>query len=231
MLLSRNGWAWTDERVEKLKGYLADGLTATQIAEAFGPKCSRSAVIGKVFRTEGLKFSVGRHATKEIRPVSIKEPPPAPAPIPSAPQTIAPLAPTPSMGAWKAKQEDDRRAYNQFAKAQRPKATESAEKQRTEIAANIARAAVPDQERAAAGAGVTIMDLGRRSCRWPISSGAPDPATYLYCGAPRDGESVYCACHRARAYDGRGQRASLAFSDGSVRKAAPKSDEPEELAL
>ena len=42
-------WIWTDERVEQLKKLWSDGLSASQIAAAFGG-ITRNAVIGKVHR-------------------------------------------------------------------------------------------------------------------------------------------------------------------------------------
>lgn len=49
--------SWTDERVEKLREYWAEGMTASQIAKALGG-VSRNAVIGKVHRL-GLSHRAG----------------------------------------------------------------------------------------------------------------------------------------------------------------------------
>ncbi len=54
--------SWTDERVELLKKFWADGLSASQIAAKLG-EVTRNAVIGKVHRL-GL---AGRATTSRIR--------------------------------------------------------------------------------------------------------------------------------------------------------------------
>lgn len=42
----------------------------------------------------------------------------------------------------------------------------------------------------------TLMDLGPRSCRWPVNNGDP----YLFCGEITENHNqVYCCEHRARA--------------------------------
>lgn len=38
-----------------------------------------------------------------------------------------------------------------------------------------------------------LLDLERGECRWPVTDTKP----YLFCAEPRDGESSYCACHKA----------------------------------
>lgn len=37
-----------------------------------------------------------------------------------------------------------------------------------------------------------LLDLDPRDCRWPVTDTKP----FMFCAAPRDGESSYCACHR-----------------------------------
>jgi GcrA cell cycle regulator len=54
--------SWTDERVELLKKFWADGLSASQIASKLG-EVTRNAVIGKVHRL-GL---AGRATTSRVR--------------------------------------------------------------------------------------------------------------------------------------------------------------------
>ena len=44
-----NGPGWTDTRVERLKAFWADGLSASEIADRLG-EVTRNAVIGKVHR-------------------------------------------------------------------------------------------------------------------------------------------------------------------------------------
>lgn len=52
-------YGWTNARVEELKGYFADGLSASQIAGELGG-LTRNAVIGKLHR---LKLTAGDRAT------------------------------------------------------------------------------------------------------------------------------------------------------------------------
>lgn len=52
---------------------------------------------------------------------------------------------------------------------------------------------------------VSLLAIRAGQCRWPVEAPAPtrrrpvDPGPY-YCGAPVDGATSYCACHRARVY-------------------------------
>jgi len=42
---------------------------------------------------------------------------------------------------------------------------------------------------------VELVDLEPHQCRWPLGDGP-----FLFCGAPKDGERVYCAHHAAKAF-------------------------------
>jgi len=42
--------SWTDERIESLRKYWDEGLSASQIAEKLGEGVTRNAVIGKAHR-------------------------------------------------------------------------------------------------------------------------------------------------------------------------------------
>ena len=112
--------------------------------------------------------------------------------------TIAPLAPTPTMGAWRAKQEDARREQSLAGQTGRSKPTAYHKNRRAELLAQIGNNTAGDAARAASKRGLTLMQLRPTSCRWPM--GDPASETFLFCGDPKDGASVYCACHRARAY-------------------------------
>lgn len=43
---------WTEAKVEKLKQLWAEGLSASKIAQHFGPRVTRNAIIGKAHRLE-----------------------------------------------------------------------------------------------------------------------------------------------------------------------------------
>ena len=69
----KNSWCnWTEERVEALKGYWTEGLSASQIARLMGGGVTRNAVIGKVHR---LGLAARKPSPKKPRP----RPPSAPA--------------------------------------------------------------------------------------------------------------------------------------------------------
>lgn len=102
------------------------------------------------------------------------------------------------MGAWRAKQEDARREQSLAGQTGRSKPTAYHENRRAELLAQIGNNAAGDIARAASKKGLTLMQLRPTSCRWPM--GDPMSESFLYCGDPKDGVSVYCACHRARAY-------------------------------
>ncbi len=189
------GFTWTDDVVEKLKTLVAEGLSAGLIAREFGSNCSRNAIIGKAFRI-GLKF-IG---SQRVHAVNVDRPRKARPTETEAPAlcTIAPLAPTPTMGAWRAAQEDARREQSLAGQTGRSKPTAYHENRRAELLAQIGNNAAGDIARAASKRGLTLMQLRPTSCRWPM--GDPMSESFLYCGDPKDGASVYCACHRARAY-------------------------------
>jgi GcrA cell cycle regulator len=44
----------------------------------------------------------------------------------------------------------------------------------------------------------SFMELSRDTCRWPI--GDPEEPGFHFCGAPPDGDHVYCAHHRRVAH-------------------------------
>lgn len=60
---------WTDERVEQLKALLAEGYTASGIAQRLGDGCTRSMVCGKTHRSNGaMHLSSGaKSATSRSR--------------------------------------------------------------------------------------------------------------------------------------------------------------------
>jgi hypothetical protein len=50
----------------------------------------------------------------------------------------------------------------------------------------------------AASAGVTLIDLARDTCRWPLELNEDDER--LFCAASTDGAYPYCATHVCVAY-------------------------------
>ena len=214
-------WGWTDDNVETLKKLWSEGLSAAQIADEFGQYCSRNAVIGKINRLGLSKPATGaKPGPKQRQPKA--EPLPQPC-------TIAPLAPTQTMGASRAALDDNRYAYNVAARKARGKPPAYTERQREKLLAALDNNAASDNARAERGEGVALLDLRHDSCRWPM--GDPRTEAFLYCGEPRDGDAVYCACHRARAYIPTAPRPDVRFSDTSVGKSERGDGDPKELVL
>ena len=68
--MTDTGNVWTDDRLEKLRKFWADGLSISQIGEALG--VSRNAVAGKVHRMELPKRPSPINKSKVIKPTSIE---------------------------------------------------------------------------------------------------------------------------------------------------------------
>jgi GcrA cell cycle regulator len=98
-----NGPGWTDTRVERLKAFWADGLSASEIADRLG-EVTRNAVIGKVHRlglagrkTTSRKPLPRRTSPRRNRPGRVERRlPPAPfmwpaAELPAPPSPVAAL--------------------------------------------------------------------------------------------------------------------------------------------
>lgn len=81
---------WTEERVEKVRGFLAEGLSAAQVGQKIG--ATRNAVIGIAFRKRLGMNAPGLHAGRPAAPAAPK----AANPSRSVGKinTAAPVAPT-----------------------------------------------------------------------------------------------------------------------------------------
>lgn len=111
-------FAWTDERIAMITRLRAEGLTASQIAEALGEGVSRDAVIGKLWRlgipAPSAQVVARSRALASCQPkpakaaaaarkpaeaaMSVSTPPKA-TPEPPAPQAPAPLGAGPAHAA------------------------------------------------------------------------------------------------------------------------------------
>lgn len=94
--MSNDNTTWTDERIEKLKKYWADGLSAGQIAARLSG-VSRNAVIGKARRI-GLAIHVNAVVDRERKPAApkvskekmrVKTVSPVPLPVEEPPPIVA----------------------------------------------------------------------------------------------------------------------------------------------
>ena len=84
---------WTDRAVTSLRLWWAQGLSTLQIAERFGPPCTKNAVIGKAHRLHlpSRPSPLGKRASGQAKPRAK----PAHSPKPEATKVVLTLVPTP----------------------------------------------------------------------------------------------------------------------------------------
>jgi GcrA cell cycle regulator len=162
--------SWTEERVELLKKWWAEGLSASQIAGRLGQGISRNAVIGKVHRLNLSGRAQPQRTAAPRAPRKPREPshPGRPAVPPSLPTAgTAALKPLPR-------------------EVVAPRPTAPPEPQPLRLIA------LPK------GGRITILQLSDKTCKWPI--GDPGSEEFCFCGhGPRAG-SPYCEYHARLAY-------------------------------
>ncbi len=159
---------WTEERVEKLIALWTEGLSASKIASILGG-VSRNAVIGKAHRLRKQGRLAARAATATATvATTAKERPPA----------RRPRQPRPGKPAI---------AGSTALKAQKQPAPvqEARKKPAMEVVESTGR--ITD-----------IMELNRKTCRWPI--GDPGEEGFAYCGEHAQEGSPYCLHHSRIAY-------------------------------
>lgn len=199
--------AWTDERIDALKGMWEKGLTASQIAEELGG-VSRNAVIGKAHRL-GLK---SRPSPVKAKSKAAKKKPAAKAKAPVA------------KPAKKKKPKEEhvaRRAMPPPTPAARTHAAQQARQpkhdgpkivsvgpggflrqgpgdQQAPIPPAPPRRLVPAKPSEEMADKTGLLDLNEKVCRWPINHpGEPD---FHFCGEPVNPGFPYCVEHCGRAF-------------------------------
>lgn len=199
--------AWTDERIDALKGMWEKGLTASQIAEELGG-VSRNAVIGKAHRL-GLK---SRPSPVKAKSKTAKKKPAAKAKAPV------------SKPAKKKKPKEEhvaRRAMPPPTPAARTHAAQQARQpkhdgpkivsvgpggflrqgpgdQQAPIPPAPPRRLVPAKPSEEMADKTGLLDLNEKVCRWPINHpGEPD---FHFCGEPVNPGFPYCVEHCGRAF-------------------------------
>ncbi len=175
---------WTDERVEKLKEFWAEGMSASQIAKQLGG-VTRNAVIGKVHRL-GLSH---RGSADGARP---GEEPGAT----EAEAEAAVLTPVEADGA--AKDADRAPAAEETAPAPARAAPPTArdgtlprspgQPTPEEEAARVTLAEIEKMARK-----LDLLELTERTCKWPIGDPAEDG--FHFCGLPCVPGKPYCKYH------------------------------------
>lgn len=174
---AKHGSGWTEERVERLKLMVKEGLSASEIARQLGG-VTRNAVIGKAVRLNlgpigGGKASAPMRARVQMAPRAVAPPKPRPVkqPIPKGVMVLTPLT-----GGDVATQA---RLDNMEARANPP-----------ENVRLLARAFTPLPGR-------EPVAFGSRGCKWPCGG---DGAEMLQCGCERVEGGPYCEAHAAVAF-------------------------------
>ncbi|EJF76156.1 GcrA family cell cycle regulator [Bartonella birtlesii] len=162
---------WTDERVELLKKFWNEGLSASQIAAQLGG-VSRNAVIGKVHR---LKLP-GRGKTAQGGARAQKTPTsPSSTRTRRTPSTVLPTNTTScSVGVTALKMEF--------------------------VAEDIKESSTPEKQSVVVPISrhLNLLQLNENTCRWPV--GDPLSSDFHFCGADSDENSPYCAFHAKIAF-------------------------------
>lgn len=187
---------WTHSSEEKLRQLWSDGKSASECARMFGGVITRNAIIGKVFRM-GLPK---RRTTTSI----------------------------PKRNHWT---DEKRSALSAKLKAKAASRQADVTKRNAvnpmvaRVKAPPAAVFVPATKDLAVGTWnalpgaepVGIMDLTERTCRWPVSDGAP----FLFCGCQVAAGSSYCPTHKhiGTGTGTRGEKDAL-----SAAKSAAKQD-------
>jgi GcrA cell cycle regulator len=169
---------WTDERVELLRKYWSEGLSASQIAVQLGG-VSRNAVIGKVHRlklsSRGRATASPARAKKTAQPVQAK-------PVPRQPQ---PAAPQP------------RPAATTLGATALQASLDAAPQVQTMHRTNDA-VVVPISRKLA------LVQLNERTCKWPI--GDPLADDFHFCGNESAETGPYCRYHARIAFQPASER-------------------------
>ncbi|WP_354188671.1 GcrA family cell cycle regulator [Bartonella silvatica] len=162
---------WTCERVELLKKFWSEGLSASQIAAQLGG-VSRNAVIGKVHR---LKLP-GRGKTAQG--VSRVQKNPTSPSSSRTRRTTSTVLPTNS----------DSCSIEETAL----KADIAAESMTEKNISEKSNVVVPISRQ------LNLLQLSENTCRWPV--GDPLSSDFHFCGADSDENSPYCAFHAKIAF-------------------------------
>lgn len=198
--------SWTDERVERLKKLYAEGVSASQIAKHLGGGVSRNAVIGKVHRL-GLDGGVRQKpSAPRIRTTAPMGRPPTSA-TPRPRPKPAPIGPV----------HIDPFNARSVPLGQRPPEPS------------------PEIDSAPLGEPKTLLELGRRDCRWPLSKTFDEAtADTLFCGqrvALREGEPTsWCKVHMARVFSPKQPKPLRNFDPDRARSAPARAPDLGEAA-
>lgn len=195
--------SWTEERVEKLKEFWAEGMSASQIAKQLGG-VTRNAVIGKVHRL-GLSHrspTEGGAAEGAETETVAEGAPREPAKRTRAPEADGVAAAPPADGAESAepaaspaeppavhtKPEAPERETRDLSQPRPPGPPTPEEEE--------ARISLAEIEKLARR--LDLLELTERTCKWPIGDPAEDG--FHFCGLPAVMGKPYCEHHIAIAF-------------------------------
>lgn len=162
---------WTEERIGVLRQmWMVHGCAASEIAAALGDGISRNAVIGKLGRL-GLLGSSAKPVQKAA---------------------VVARSRAGNKGQPRAQAAAERVRRRQAHAETLRERQDAFEADGVALLKTAAWAPLPGTTP------VSLLDLGRDQCRWPIGEvGAPG---FGYCGAPAREGGPYCAHHHARAH-------------------------------
>ncbi len=190
--------AWTDQEVDTLKDLWGQGLSASQIGKILGK--TRNAVIGKAHR---LKLASRPSPIKKVanKATADKKSSTAAKPKETRKKTTAKKSDA-AKTAKKATQSDIAKVAESLeSKEERAKiilARLEKTRRMAEEAAAEHKAVDSKPQLLPPGGGITIMELTRNTCRWPI--GDPRHPGFRYCGQKTVGGSAYCGHHLEMAF-------------------------------
>ncbi len=177
---------WTDELIQQLLQLWQEGVSASEIARQLGHGLSRNAVIGKIHRLrKSGKAPARRDEPQQATDRQQREKPEQG----SASNRGAAAAAASANRASVARQAQAVAVQMEAAPAPAPQARQSL------TVAHEETGLVKD-----------IMDLGHRSCRWPI--GTPGEEGFAYCGRRAEDGGPYCQHHAEIAYTSHHKRAA-----------------------
>jgi GcrA cell cycle regulator len=219
---ARNGMAWTDERIEKLKTLWGQGLTASQIADDLGG-VSRNAVIGKAHRLglesrpspvkpgEAAPAVEAEASTPAAMPDAAPSEPPQAEPVRVEPPLppVEPVRAAPPPPAAVAEPVEEMPDAVEAAPPPRPEQVyrsigpggfqrQQPGEQQAPIPPAPPRRLVPAKTSAEYADKTSLLDLNDRICKWPL--GHPGEPDFHFCGVAVNPGFPYCVQHCGLAY-------------------------------
>lgn len=189
--------SWTDKKVEKLKKYLAKGLTTSEIGKKLD--LSKNAVIGKIHRLKlnetikreapvkkaGLFKSLSMKKAPEKKPVKSKK---------TDKKVVKQKTLELPLGESKDKEE-----VKVTKKASVKPVKKENDTEIKEIKVIEKTAPKKAKKSSVATKGYKLQDIGYNMCKWPLEEGDSE-GNFLFCGCETDDKKQYCTEHLKEAY-------------------------------